>query len=117
MERFQKCFLTLSVLALALARRAPGAEGQNCDRSVLFEQDSSFEVGGNPGGVIAVDFNGDDKVDLATANYDSDDVSVLLGKGDGTFEAQARRRRRAFLGLGVPAHCRLPPGLCGSLRC
>ena len=28
------------------------------------------------------------KVDLAAANRDSDNVSVLLGNGDGTFQAQ-----------------------------
>ena len=37
--------------------------------------------------VTSTDFNGDNKTDLATANYSSDSVSVLLGKGDGTFEA------------------------------
>src|SRR5205807_24725 len=31
------------------------------------------------------DFTGDGKLDVATANYYSDTVSVLYGKGDGTF--------------------------------
>ena len=31
------------------------------------------------------DFDGDGITDLATANYFNDDVSVLLGNGDGTF--------------------------------
>ncbi len=38
--------------------------------------------------VTTGDFNGDGLTDLATANDDSDDVSVLLGNGDGTFAAQ-----------------------------
>ena len=39
-----------------------------------------------PRSVTTGDFNGDGLTDLATANYDySDDVSVLLGVGDGTF--------------------------------
>ena len=33
------------------------------------------------------DFNGDGKADLAVANYDSNSVSVLLGNGNGTFQA------------------------------
>jgi hypothetical protein len=37
-----------------------------------------------PADVVAGDFDGDDNVDVATANEDSDDVSVLLGAGDGS---------------------------------
>ena len=37
---------------------------------------------------MAGDFNGDGRTDLAVANYDSNDVSVLLGNGDGTFQNQ-----------------------------
>jgi hypothetical protein len=37
--------------------------------------------------VVAGDFNGDGKPDLAVANQGSGEVSVLLGKGDGTFQA------------------------------
>jgi hypothetical protein len=37
--------------------------------------------------VAVGDFNGDGKPDLATANFNSNSVSVLLGKGDGTFAA------------------------------
>jgi len=42
-------------------------------------------VAGSPWAVVTGDFNGDGKDDLATANNDTDDVSVLLGKGDGSF--------------------------------
>ncbi len=37
--------------------------------------------------VAVGDFNGDGKLDLATANYGSNNVSILLGNGDGTFQA------------------------------
>ena len=38
--------------------------------------------------LVAVgDFNGDGKLDLVTANAGADDVSVLLGNGNGTFQA------------------------------
>ncbi len=35
---------------------------------------------------VAADFNGDGQVDIATANPYTNDVSVLLGLGDGTFQ-------------------------------
>ena len=37
---------------------------------------------------MAGDFNGDGRLDLAVANYGDNTVSVLLGKGDGTFQPQ-----------------------------
>jgi len=40
-----------------------------------------------PSALVAADFNLDDIVDLAVANYDSNDVSILLGTGDGNFSA------------------------------
>src|SRR5207245_5977544 len=36
------------------------------------------------------DFNGDGRPDLAVANFSSEDSSVLLGRGDGTFDDQTR---------------------------
>jgi hypothetical protein len=38
---------------------------------------------------VVGDFNGDNKVDLAVANYGAQTVSVLLGNGDGTFQGHA----------------------------
>jgi hypothetical protein len=45
----------------------------------------------SPQSIVTADFNGDGNADLAVANYsdenvDSDNVSVLLGNGDGTFQ-------------------------------
>src|SRR2546426_8034281 len=42
-------------------------------------------TGAGPLSVAVGDFNGDGKLDLATAN--AGDVSVLLGNGNGTFQA------------------------------
>jgi hypothetical protein len=40
--------------------------------------------------VVVADFNGDGKPDVAAANEFSNDVSVLLGNGDGTFAPDTR---------------------------
>ncbi|HSQ54998.1 MAG TPA: Calx-beta domain-containing protein [Gemmata sp.] len=44
-------------------------------------------VGSYPYAAISADFNGDGVPDLATANYYSNTVSVLLGNPDGTFQS------------------------------
>ena len=43
--------------------------------------------GHSPCSVAVGDFNGDGKADLAVANHISNNVSVLLGNGNGTFQA------------------------------
>lgn len=42
-------------------------------------------VGGVPSPNGAADFNNDGNIDLVTGNYDTADVTVILGNGDGTF--------------------------------
>ncbi len=54
---------------------------------------ASLAVGKNPSGIATGDFNGDGILDLAVTEYDSgngQEVAVLLGKGDGTFQAPVR---------------------------
>src|SRR5690242_6200279 len=46
---------------------------------------SPFAVGSAPNGIVAGDLNGDGKLDLAIANENDDNVTILLGNGDGTF--------------------------------
>src|ERR1039458_9200554 len=48
---------------------------------------SPFAVGARPYSVAVGDFNGDGNPDLAAANLDSDNVTVLLGNGSGGFTA------------------------------
>ncbi|MBI1899123.1 MAG: FG-GAP repeat protein, partial [Acidobacteria bacterium] len=43
-----------------------------------FKEPLDIEVGSAPSALAAGDFNGDGKPDLAVANRDSNDVSVLL---------------------------------------
>lgn len=46
----------------------------------------AYDVGGQfPQTIVEGDFNRDGVLDLATANSDTNTVSVLIGKGDGTF--------------------------------
>jgi VCBS repeat protein/centrosomal CEP192-like protein/HYDIN/CFA65/VesB family protein len=56
-----------------------------------FQPQQTFPTGGYPEALIAGDFNGDGKLDLAVACTGQNDVgsgiSVLLGNGDGTFQA------------------------------
>jgi uncharacterized repeat protein (TIGR01451 family) len=49
---------------------------------------SSISVGTTPQGIVTGDFNADGKIDLAVANSGDNTISILLGKGDGTFAAQ-----------------------------
>ena len=42
----------------------------------------------SPFSIVKGDFNGDGKLDLATANIQLDSVSILLGNGDGTFASR-----------------------------
>ena len=49
---------------------------------------TNFATGINPTNVAVADFNNDGKADLAVTNQVSNNVSVLLGNGDGSFGAQ-----------------------------
>jgi LPXTG-site transpeptidase (sortase) family protein len=55
--------------------------------SVAFGAAKNFGVGIYPYSVTVSDFNGDGRQDLATANYQSHTVSILLGNGAGSFGA------------------------------
>jgi uncharacterized repeat protein (TIGR03803 family) len=43
-------------------------------------------VGGQPTSIVTADFNGDGKLDLVVVNSGNDNISILLGNGDGTFQ-------------------------------
>ena len=56
-------------------------------QTVSFTSQGDSAVGPHPQWVAVGDFNRDGKQDLAVANAGSNTVSVLLGNGDGTFQA------------------------------
>ena len=62
-----------------------------------------FPTGDNPAGVVAADFNSDQKLDLAVTNFADNTVSVLLGVSNGTFRAKsdfATGNSPAAIGVG-----------------
>jgi hypothetical protein len=56
----------------------------------LFQEPLLFPVGDLPRSGALGDVNGDGLVDVVTANSWGNDISVLLGNGDGSFQAQQR---------------------------
>ncbi|MDY7053858.1 FG-GAP repeat domain-containing protein, partial [Limnospira fusiformis] len=55
-------------------------------QDVSFSKATNFDVGSSPYAITVGDFNRNRKLDLAVANYSGSNVSLLLGKGDGTFD-------------------------------
>jgi hypothetical protein len=73
--------LILALAALALAATVARAQ-------VIFSAPDNFAAGGpQPQSVAMGDLNGDKRPDLAVANQNSNNVSVLLGDGTGRFGA------------------------------
>lgn len=67
--------------------RPQGGPPAGLNPAHLFLDAPGMPVGNGPYFVAVGDFNGDGKQDLAVANFWGGSVSILLGKGDGTFEA------------------------------
>ena len=51
-----------------------------------FGMATTFQAGHSPAGIAVGDFNHDGLADVAVTNIESNTVSILLGKGDGTFK-------------------------------
>jgi hypothetical protein len=57
----------------------------NGDGTFSLAPNSTFATGNDPWAIVAADFNGDGKLDLAIANQGGSTLTILLGNGDGTF--------------------------------
>jgi hypothetical protein len=79
--------LVTTTLLAALALAAGAAQNLHAQVCVApsFHAAATVNVGASPVQVILYDFNNDGVNDLATANLGSDDVSIEIGNGDGTF--------------------------------
>jgi hypothetical protein len=71
-------FLPFLLLLVAIAPRIYAAEP-------LFDSWRVYPVGTEPVASCFADFNGDGDIDIAVASKESEDVSILLNVGDGTF--------------------------------
>ena len=60
----------------------------------------TFNISNNPTSIAAADFNGDNKMDLVTANFTGGGVTILAGDGTGNFSAQ----KIAIAGGGAPRY-------------
>jgi outer membrane protein assembly factor BamB len=58
------------------------------DGACCFALPSNYSAGDGPFSVFCADFDGDGDLDLAIADADSNNVSILMNKGDGTFQAK-----------------------------
>ncbi len=54
--------------------------------AVDFTPATTYPVGTFPSFIVVGDFNGDGKLDLAVANSNSNNISILVNNGDGTFK-------------------------------
>jgi hypothetical protein len=83
-----KLRIGLSVLALLLATWVPPTCAQTRQVSFKVAPGSPVGVGSTPTSAVVADFNGDGKLDVAIADANDNTVSILLGNGDGTFQAR-----------------------------
>ena len=60
--------------------------GQQSVSAVNYFSTNRFSVGDKPKSAIIGDFDRDEILDIAVCNFNGDDVSILIGNGDGTFQ-------------------------------
>src|SRR6266705_2595058 len=79
----------LSLLVAATSSLLLAFPNRTLAQTPLFNPQTEYVAGSQqgPSNIVVGDFNGDGKPDLAVANFGDWNVSVLLGNGDGTFQA------------------------------
>ena len=81
-------WLAAAVVVACLMTLVGAKPAWAADRSFVPAPNSPLSVNSTPTTVTNADFNADGKMDLAAQNNDSNNVSVRLGNGDGTFQAK-----------------------------
>ena len=82
-----KDVLMKKIAVLAVMVLGVLALGGQAEAASSFAPAANYATGNNPRAVTTGHFNGDQFEDVAVANHSSGSVSVLMGKGDGTFTA------------------------------
>src|SRR6266566_4644496 len=79
----------LSLLVAATSSLLLAFPNRTLAQTPLFNPQTEYVAGSQqgPSNIVVGDFNGDGKLDLAVTGYSKNNVSVLLGNGDGTFQA------------------------------
>ncbi len=83
-----KYFWSIVTMSVTLALLAPASPQGTARAQDLFHPKVSYEVGFDPRDVAADDLNNDDRPELVSVNELSDDISVLVNNGDGTFQTE-----------------------------
>jgi hypothetical protein len=65
-----------------------GASSMSFDTPKEFQVSPATSPSDEPVAVVAGDINNDGKIDVVTANQNSDKIKVILGNGDGTFSSR-----------------------------
>ncbi len=66
-----------------------GVDFQSC-RGTMYLSPTKMVAGTRPVAIATGDFNGDNKLDIVVVNQGDNNVTILLGNGDGTFTAAAK---------------------------
>src|SRR6266516_6434682 len=88
-RRLEKLSLLVAATSFFLLVLADPALAQTAPQTPLFNPQTEYVAGSKngPSGIAVGDFNGDGKLDLAVVNFGDWNIYVLLGNGDGTFQA------------------------------
>lgn len=86
--------------SITVSNPSPGGGSSNVvffqvrtpDSWAAFGPARRFTVGAGPESLVTGDFNGDHRLDLAVPNPNSNNLSILLGNGDGTFKPNVKYR-------------------------